>query len=171
MARTVDTIDKGLLARLMEDGRTALAELSKQVGISRPTTGSRLRLLTEDGLLRVSGLIDVLRVRGLTVALVGLTVDKHQLDEKVDQIADLDEVTWAAVVTGRYDIMAEVVTEDGVNGLYDFLNTSLRSVGGINASEMFVVLETRNKWMRLPPGLRRSWLRPAGAPAHEQPRP
>lgn len=170
MTRMFDTIDRALLARLMEDGRTALAELSKQVGISRPTAGSRLRLLMEDGLLRVSGLIDVLRVRGLTVALVGLTVDKHQLDEKVEQIAALDEVTWAAVVTGRYDIMAEVVTEDGVNGLYDFLNTSLRSVGGISASEMFVVLETRNKWMRLPPGLLRSWLPPVGGPTEMRPR-
>lgn len=158
VARIVDATDRALLARLMEDGRVALSKLAKQVGVSRPTAATRLRLLTDNGLLRVCGLVDVLQMRGLTMALVGVTVDRHQLDEKVEQIAALREVTWAAVVTGRYDIMAEVVTEEGVNGLYDFLNTSLRSVGGITASEMFVVLETRNKWMRLPAALRRAWL-------------
>lgn len=156
--RPVDATDKALLAGLMEDGRMALSELAKRVGISRPTAAARLRLLTGSGLLRISGLVDALRVDGLAVALVGLTVDRHQLDEKVEQIAALREVTWAAVVTGRYDIIAEVVTEEGVNGLYGFLNTSLRSVGGIAASEMFVVLETRNKWTRLPSLVRRAWM-------------
>ena len=86
---------------------------------------------------------------GLIVALVGLTVDKHRLDEKVEQIAALPEVTWAAVVTGRYDILAEVVSEDGMSGLYGFLNVSLREVGGINASEMFVVMKSRDRcWCR-----------------------
>jgi len=154
----VDATDRALLAGLMEDGRMALSELAKRVGISRPTAAARLRLLTGSGLLRISGLVDALRVDGLAVALVGLTVDRHQLDEKVEQIAALREVTWAAVVTGRYDIIAEVVTEEGVNGLYGFLNTSLRSVGGIAASEMFVVLETRNKWTRLPSLVRRAWM-------------
>ena len=102
--------------------------------------------------MRVAAVVDAFGLGGLTVALVGLTVDKHRLDEKVEQIAALPEVTWAAVVTGRYDIMAEVVTEDGMQGLYDFLNVSLREVGGIKASEMFVVMKAHNRWMVLPRG-------------------
>lgn len=159
MAREADQLDKRLMAELADDGRVSLSELAERCGVSRPTAASRLRSLTREGLLRVAGVIDAARVPSLTVALVGLTVDKHRLDEKVEQVAGLPEVTWAAVVTGRYDIMAEVVTEDGVNGLYDFLNVSLRTVGGINASEMFVVMKARGRWAILPVGLRRAWAR------------
>lgn len=157
MARDVDQFDKGLIAHLVADGRLSLSDVARRAGMSRPTAASRLRALTRDGVLRVAAVLDAFQIRGLTVALVGLTVDKHRLDEKVEQIAGLPEVTWAAVVAGRYDIMAEVVTEDGMNGLYDFLNVSLREVGGINASEMFVVMKARGRWIVLPEGLRQKW--------------
>lgn len=157
MARSVDPLDKILIALLGEDGRLSLADLAQRAGVSRPTVASRLKALMGDGVLRVAGLVDAFQAKGLTTALVGLTVDKHRLDEKVEQIAALHEVTWAAVVTGRYDIMAEVATEEGMNGLYDFLNVSLREVGGINSSEMFVVMKARNRWTLLPTSMRRSW--------------
>ena len=160
MGRKVDALDKSLIARLVDDGRLALAGLAQRAGVSRPTAASRIRCLTNEGVMRVAAVVDAFRLRGLTVALVGLTVDKHRLDEKVEQIAALPEVTWAAVVTGRYDIMAEVVTEDGMQGLYDFLNVSLREVGGITASEMFVVMKAHNRWMVLPEGLRQAWTAP-----------
>ena len=64
----------------------------------------------------------------------------------VERVAALDEVSWAAVVTGRYDI-AEVVTTDGMNGLYEFLNGTLQKLGGVESSEVFVVMKATDKWM------------------------
>ena len=160
MARPLDSLDKALIALFGEDGRLALAEAAQRIGVSRPTVASRLKALVGDGVLRVGGLVDVFHTTGLTTALVGLTVDKHRLDEKVEQIAAVPAVTWAAVVTGRYDIMAEIATEDGVQGLYDFLNVSLRDVGGINSSEVFVVMKSSNRWTLLPTSMRRAWLEP-----------
>ena len=157
MARPIDSLDKTLIGLLGEDGRRSLVDLARRAGVSRPTAAARVRALVGDGVLRLAGLVDAFQAKGLTVALVGLTVDKHRLDEKVEQIAALPEVTWAAVVTGRYDIMAEVATEEGVNGLYDFLNVSLREVGGINSSEMFVVMKAKNRWTLMPTSMRRAW--------------
>jgi Lrp/AsnC family transcriptional regulator for asnA, asnC and gidA len=163
VARHVDPLDKTLIGLLGEDGRLSLADLARRAGVSRPTVAARLKALAEDGVLRVAGLVDAFQAKGLTAALVGLTVDKHRLDEKVEQIAALPEVTWAAVVTGRYDIMAEVATDEGMNGLYDFLNVSLREVGGINSSEMFVVMKAKNRWTLLPTSMRRAWIGGPGA--------
>jgi Lrp/AsnC family transcriptional regulator for asnA, asnC and gidA len=157
VARSIDPLDKTLIGLLGKDGRRSLADLARLAGVSRPTAAARLAALVGDGVLRVAGLVDAFQAKGLTVALVGLTVDKHRLDEKVEQIAALPEVTWAAVVTGRYDIMAEVATEEGTNGLYDFLNVSVREVGGINSSEMFVVMKAKNRWTLLPISMRRAW--------------
>ena len=162
MSRPLDAHDKKLISLLGEDGRVSLAEVAQRAGVSRPTVVSRLKRLAGDGILRTAGLVDVFRASGLTTALVGLTVDKHRLDEKLEQISTLPAVTWAAVVTGRYDIMAEIATEDGVSGLYDFLNLSLREVGGINSSEMFVVMKSKNRWVLLPASMRRRWGGQAG---------
>jgi Lrp/AsnC family transcriptional regulator for asnA, asnC and gidA len=157
LARSVDARDKILAALLVEDGRRPLADLAQHAGVSRPTAASRLKALLGDGVIRVAGLVDAVKAGGLTVALVGLTLDEHRLDEKVEQLAGVDDVAWAAVVTGRYDLIVEVVTEDGMTGLYDFLNISLREIGGVKSSEMFVVMTARNKWVLPPDGLRHRW--------------
>jgi Lrp/AsnC family transcriptional regulator, regulator for asnA, asnC and gidA len=157
MVREIDQLDRQLLSALADDGRRTVAETAVLTGVSRPTVASRVRSLAADGVLRVAGLVDAFAVRGLTTALVGLTLDKYRLDEKLEQIAALDEVVWAAVVTGRYDIVVEVVTDQGMAGLYGFLTDSLQKVGGIDSSEMFVVMKARNKWSLLPAGLRRAW--------------
>ncbi len=157
MKDKLDALDKSLVSLLTSDGRVGVAESASRAGVSTPTVRSRVRHLVEAGVLRVAGLIDPFETRGLTVALIGLTLDKYRLEEKLGQIADLDEVSWAAVVTGRYDIVVEVVTEEGMSGLYTFLNESLQRVGGIRSSEMFVVMKAQHKWTVLPAGLRRSW--------------
>ena len=160
MSRPLDAQDKKLVSLLGDDGRMSLADVARHAGLSRPTVAARMRRLVGDGILRTAGMVDVFRTSGLTTALVGLTVDKHRLDEKLEQIGALPAVTWAAVVTGRYDIMAEIATEDGVRGLYDFLNLSLREVGGINSSEMFVVMKSKDRWTLLPGPMRRAWRKP-----------
>jgi Lrp/AsnC family transcriptional regulator for asnA, asnC and gidA len=161
----VDALDKQLIGVFSEDGRTALAEAAERAGVSTPTVRSRLRNLVDHGVIRIAGLIDPFRVKGLTVALVGLTLDKYKLAEKLEQIAGLDEVSWAAVVTGRYDIVAEVVTAEGMAGFYDFLNVSLQNVGGIRSSEMFVVMKASNKWVLPPRSITRKW---AASPEAEE---
>jgi len=157
MKEIVDELDKELISALAEDGRASTTELAERLSISAPTVRSRLRKLVQDGCFTVSGLIDAFAFKGLTTALVGLTLGEYTLDEKVEQLAALDNVNWAAVVTGRYDIIVEVATSEGMSGLYDFLNVSLQEVGGIRSSEMFVVMKAKNKWIRLPRRLRQEW--------------
>jgi len=145
------------MALLDEEGRLPFAEVANRVGVSRPTVAARLKNLFSGGILKVAGLINVVELRGMTIGLVGLTLDNYTLEEKLQEIGDLAEVNWAAVVTGRYDIICEVVTEEGMAGLYRFLTESLVRVGGISSSEMFVVMRARNKWTTLPSGMRTGW--------------
>lgn len=157
MARHVDGLDRQLMALIGVEGRLPLADIARRLGVSRPTVAARLRALLHDGVLRVAGLINMFELPNVTVALVGLTLDKYLLDEKIEQIAALPEANWAAVVTGRYDIVVEVATEDGMAGLYRFLTQSLEAVGGIQSSEMFVVMKARRKWTLPAPGMLEAW--------------
>ena len=108
-------------------------------------------------MLRIAALVDASETPELTIAIVGLSLERYNLDEMVERMAALDEVSWSAVVTGRYDIIAEVVTTDGMNGLYEFLNGTLQKLGGVQSSEMFVVMKASHKWTLLPPAMTQAW--------------
>ena len=157
MKRGLDSLDKALIGTLSDDGRLAVSEIAARLSSSTPTVRGRLRHLLAAGVLRVAALVDASETPELTIAIVGLSLDGYDLDEMVERLAALDVVNWAAVVTGRYDIIAEVATTDGMNGLYDFLNISLQKLGGIQSSEMFVVLKASHKWMLLPQATTAVW--------------
>ena len=90
-------------------------------------------------------------VREKSPWLVGISLMSHeQLGEKLDQIGSLPRVNWCAVVTGRYDIIVEIVCQEGMDDLYEFLDQDLSKLGGITASESFVVMKSRRKWLLLP---------------------
>jgi Lrp/AsnC family transcriptional regulator for asnA, asnC and gidA len=160
MKRKLDQLDKALVGTLFDDGRLAVTDIAARLSISAPTVRGRLRGLLAAGVLRVAGLVNASQTPELTTAIVGLSLDRFNLDEMVERLAALDEVNWAAVVTGRYDIIAEVVTTEGMSGLYRFLNVSLQELGGVQSSEMFVVMKASHKWMLLPPALSDAWANP-----------
>jgi Lrp/AsnC family transcriptional regulator for asnA, asnC and gidA len=151
----LDGTDKELLCQLAEDGRMPVGQLGERLGVSAPTVRSRLKALGDAAVFRVAGLVDAFRTRGITTAIVGIRLDTYQLQEKLEAIAALDQVHWAAVVTGRYDIMAEVISTDGMAGLHRFLSEKLYKVGGIKSSESYVVMKSERKWILLPPGIRK----------------
>lgn len=136
---------------MTQDGQLSPGKVAEEIGVTAPTVRSRMKNLIAAGVLRIAGLVNPTRTRGLTVALVGISLHSHeQLDEKLDQIGSLPRVNWCAVVTGRYDIIVEIVCSEEIGDLYDFLDKDLSQVGGINSSESFVVMKSRRKWLCLP---------------------
>ena len=155
MRKNIDMADRRIVAALAEDGQASSAELAEALGVTAPTIRARMKNLITQGLLRVAGLVDPFQVKGLSVALVGIKLQSQmQLDQKLEEISRLPDVNWAAVVTGRYDILVELVTTEDIADLYNFLDKALSGVGGIASSESFVVMKARRKWIPLPKGAR-----------------
>lgn len=160
MKNTLDYQDKRLVAELTRDGQLSPGKIGEAMGVTAPTVRSRMKNLIKAGALKVAGLINPMQAKGLTVALVGISIASHeQLGEKLDQIGSLPRVNWCAVVTGRYDIIVEIVCTDDTTDLYDFLDKDLSTVGGINASESFVVMKSRRKWLLLPDAVKESFIK------------
>ncbi|MCP3953459.1 MAG: Lrp/AsnC family transcriptional regulator [Desulfobacterales bacterium] len=151
---TIDTIDKQLICKLSEDGRLQAGKIGEHLNITSPTVRSRLKALTDAAVLKIAGLVDAYKTRGLTTAFVGIQLETYQLDTKLEEISALDQVVWACVVTGQYDIIVEVISVDGMVGLHHFLSEKLYKVGGIKSSETFVVMKSKRKWILLPKGIR-----------------
>jgi DNA-binding Lrp family transcriptional regulator len=66
----------------------------------------------------------------------------------------LPNVVWAGVVTGRYDIIAEVVCVGGKDELYRFTTNTILKIVNVVRSETFIILKSRNNWLCLPKGVK-----------------
>jgi Lrp/AsnC family transcriptional regulator for asnA, asnC and gidA len=128
--------------------------MAKQLGLTAPTIRNRIKSLEKNGIFKVSGLIDPNLHPEMITALVGMNVRSDgKIDQLLERIAMLPNVVWAGVVTGRYDVVAEVVCIGGKSELYRFTSETILAIGNVIRSETFVIMKSRRNWIRLPEGV------------------
>jgi len=150
--KKLDELDKEILRHLGEDGRMSVKQLTGKLSITSPTLQSRIKQLTQSGVLKIAGLVNTFEIPGLIPVIVAARFDENtDLEEKMDQITQLDEVHSVCAVTGRYDVFIEVLFSEGIESLYDFMFKKLPEVGNIDYSESFVVMKSKKKWTLMPP--------------------
>ena len=150
----LDALDNEIIRLLTEDGRLSIGELAKKLNVTAPTIRSRIKILEEKGLFKVSGLVDPSRHKNMMTALVAMSIlSKGQMDQIMDKISRLPNVAWAGVVAGRYDIIAEVVCVGGKDELYQFTTETILKIGNVVRSETFIIMKSRQNWLRLPEGV------------------
>ena len=151
---TLDNLDKDLIRRLKLDGRAPTAHIADRLNVTTPTVRSRMKSLVKSGILKVAGLVNLATVPELTTALIGINIESRgQLSSQLEKLTALKPVHWAAVVTGRFDVIAEVIVKGGMEDLYTFTSVDLPAVGRVTHCETFVVMRSSRKWMVTPEGL------------------
>jgi len=147
----LDTLDNEIIRLLTENGRMPIGEMAKKLNVTSPTIRNRIKDLEKSGMFKVSGLIDPSQYKEMITALVAMSVRSDgKLDQILDKIAHLPNVVWAGVVTGRYDIIAEVVCVGGKDELYRFTTETILKMGNIVRSETFIIMKSRHNWLCLP---------------------
>ena len=150
----LDAVDNEIIRLLTEDGRMPMGEMAKKLKVTAPTIRSRIKILEEKGLFKVSGFVDPSRHQDMITALVAMSIQsKGHLDKILDKISQLPNVAWAGVVAGRYDIIAEVVCVGGQDELYQFTTETILKLGNVVRSESFIIMKSRQNWLRLPEGV------------------
>jgi Lrp/AsnC family transcriptional regulator for asnA, asnC and gidA len=94
----------------------------------------------ETGYLKVVAITNPSRMGLNTMAMIGIRTDGDKILQVADQIAALDEVIYIVIVSGRYDILAEVVCRDHAD-LLKFLTERLAKVKGVRETESFMHLK------------------------------
>ena len=145
----LDTLDKRIIHLLVEDGRIPTGSLAKRLKVTAPTLRKRMKKLEKEGILKISGLIDPEKRPEMTTALVAMSIRSHgKMDQILEKVAGLPNVVWAGVVTGRYDIIAEVFISGGKNELYRFTTDIILKIGNVVRSESFVIMKSIGNWVR-----------------------
>ncbi len=136
----INDIDHQIIGFLQEDGRIPLAQIAKQLGVSTGMVRLRYQRLVEKGVLQVVAITNPMLVGQSKMAFIGIKADGHRLREIAEEVSAFEEVIYLVLLTGSYDLMAEVVCSDK-NHLLNFLTNKLYKVEGIRDSETFMFLD------------------------------
>lgn len=136
----LDDTDRQIIAALSQDGRMPFAQIAHQLNVSPGMIRMRYNRLVEMGCVQVVAITNPLRLGFNAMALIGIRVEGSKLLAVANQIAALDEVVYLIVVSGAYDIMAEVMCRDQAH-LLQFLAEKLYTIDGVRESESFIHLK------------------------------
>ena len=137
----IDGIDKKILRALMDDARTPILEIARQVGISGAAIHQRLRKLEKSELISGSKFIINPKVLGYTtMAFVGIFLDKAMNNpDAVRQLKKIPEVLECHYTTGNWSILVKILCKDNEH-LMQVLNKDIQTISGVSRTETFISL-------------------------------
>jgi len=139
-ADTLDDNDRFIIEAMRQDGRVAFAQIAQQLNVSPGMIRVRYNRMVKLGLLRVVAITNPLRMGYTTMTMIGIRTEGDKMLAVAEKVAEFEEVIYLIVVSGRFDIMAEVVCRDHAD-LLRFLTERLYKVDGVRESETFVHLK------------------------------
>lgn len=129
--------DGPLLAALAEDGRATHTELADLIGWSKTRVARRIEALESTGSLYYG--VDMLPERlgyHLNAAL-WLQVTPDRLEAIGEELADHDEVAFAAATSGNHNLMAIAICQDAED-FYRYLTTRIAALPGITGYQVSI---------------------------------
>lgn len=136
----LDDLDHRILALLHEDGRMPFTTIAKELNIAEATVRKRAMRLVDEGVVNIVGIINPAHVGRPVTAMVGVHTEGQDVDEIVRKLEEWDEVRYASVCAGTYDLMLEVVVPSN-EALFYFLTKRLRAIPGVVGSDTSLVMK------------------------------
>ena len=139
---TIDGIDKTILKHLMQDARTSILGIAREIGISGAAVHQRLRKLESSGLISGSKLIINPKVLGYnTMAYVGVHLDNaSKYSSAIKRLKEIPEVVESHYTTGNWSIFIKILCKDNTH-LMKVLNEKIQFIKGVARTETFISLD------------------------------
>lgn len=135
----LDEVDRYIIDALRKDGREPFAQIAERLNVSPGMIRQRYNRLAEQGLLKVVAITNPIQHGMKTMAMIGIRTDGTSMLAVADQLSRFEEVIYLVVVSGRFDILAEVFCRDHEE-LLRFVTEKLYSIEGVREAETFMHL-------------------------------
>ena len=134
---TIDNnLNREIVKLLQNDGRRPYKEMATALGVSEGTVRNRVKSMQKAGALRIVALVDPTEVRYQADAIVGVKVaSNHSVDQVAKRLGKSPDVVYILWVTGRYDLLVEIVTND-LHKFHEFLESEIHLQPDIASSEV-----------------------------------
>jgi Lrp/AsnC family transcriptional regulator for asnA, asnC and gidA len=138
----IDETNLAIIKHLRQ-GRRSFKKISEDLDITENTVRARVNKLTEEGILEISGLVDIESIPGHRVVIVGVKLATMNLVKKGKEFSKLKGVVSVSVVTGRFDLILIVLINEGF-GLLEFYTEEVSRIKMIQSVETFVIYKCYN---------------------------
>ena len=145
----MDELDLRIIGLLQMDGRTSNSDLARELGVSEGTIRRRLSRLVQAEVIRITAVPNIEKMGYPATALVGVQTRPGKADDVAEALARLEEVHYAAVTTGAFDVFIWVGLESAQR-LGDFLHTKIAPIEGVQRTETFINLAIKKRTYGLP---------------------
>ena len=137
----LDSVDKEIIYMLMDNAKTSLAHISKNVGISTTAVHQRIKKLEQAGVIENSiSFLNPRKIGYKVVSYIGVFLDQPSYyHDAVKALKEVNEVVEAHYTTGNYTIFLKVLCRDN-DHLMVILN-KLQKLKGVTRTETFISLE------------------------------
>ncbi|MGW2288720.1 Lrp/AsnC family transcriptional regulator [Streptomyces phaeochromogenes] len=139
-AKPLDDVDRAVLEALQRDGRASYQDVADHTGLSYSHARRRAVALIESQTVRIETSVNRVS-QGRVVAAVGVRT-QGPIGPVRDVLLSLDEVQFAVVTAGPFDLVIDVACRDRAR-LVELVLHELRMAPGISATEIFLYLELR----------------------------
>ncbi|MBP2437535.1 Lrp/AsnC family transcriptional regulator for asnA, asnC and gidA [Microbacterium amylolyticum] len=103
----------------------------------------RVQRLTESGVMQIVAVTDPVQMGFDRQSMIGIRVS-GDTRAVADALSEFPFVVYVVLTAGSFDIMAEVLCEDD-DELLEILNSQIRGVPGVAATETFLYLHLRKQ--------------------------
>ena len=145
----MDELDLRIIGLLQRDGRTTTVELARELGMNKDTVRRRVGRLVREDVIRVTAVPNIEKMGYAATALVGVQTRPGKADDVAEALARLEEVHYAAVTTGAFDVFLWIGLESPQR-LGDFLHTKVAAIDGVQRTETFVNLGIKKRIYGMP---------------------
>ena len=138
----MDQVDRAILGELVRNARISYRDLGAAVGLSANATADRVRRLRRAGVITgFTATLDPAAAGRRLVALIDVRLAAAGTNEAFEaEVAELEAVTDALHVTGRFDYQLRVACRDTAE--LDRLLRQLKRGGAVTETETRVVLRS-----------------------------
>lgn len=138
----IDGIDKIIIKRLVEDARTPILTIAREVGISGAAIHQRLRKLEYSELIVGSKMVLNPKALGYTTtAFVGIFLESASMySTAIKRLKEIPEVVESHYTTGNYAIFIKIMCKNNED-LMHLLNQDIQSIKGVARTETFISLD------------------------------
>ena len=136
----IDELDLKLILELQKDGRARHVSLARKLDVVEGTVRKRIKNLVEGNIIKTIAVPDLHKLGYNFMSFMALQVQLADLREIAENLARKPNVCYLAFITGRYDMIAIVMTRSPEE-LAHFIEKELSAVPSILRTETFVNLE------------------------------
>jgi Lrp/AsnC family transcriptional regulator for asnA, asnC and gidA len=133
-----NAMDRAIVDLLMEDGRMSSADIARRTGVSERSVRYRIHQLLEEGVIRVSAIVNPKVVGFGVIADVFMEIEPGRVLEVARKLAEFEQVSYVACSTGDRDLSIQIYASDN-EALYRFVTEILGNVPGVRKTTTLLV--------------------------------